>query len=240
MLTKISTSWKLLIYTLFASILAGWFIYLYFPHYFGLVLLFFYIVPSNSFIPFPHEPAIIYYGKIFGPLATTITATIPTIVACVLDYQVLTPVFNRTRASKIKDTGIYQKTVRYYEKAPFLTNFVAALSPVPFYPIRILSVASGYPMWKYTSAVLAGRIPRYYLLALFGALLNIPNWIIGLFFLSLISTTVYQQISKRRQRKTAVDMVEDIAEELTEESILPMPQETLSSVFDSPDDKVRV
>ncbi len=132
----------------------------------------------------------------------------PTIIACLLDYKVLTPAFNRTKLSKIRDVGIYQKTVKYYGKAPFATNFLAALSPVPFYPIRILSVASGYPMWKYAAAVVSGRIPRYYILALFGAVFNIPNWVLALFLLSLVSGALYNRISKWR-KKPAMNVVEE-------------------------------
>ncbi len=226
MLRKIPKNWKFLLSTLAIATLAGTYVYFFIPHYKGLVFLFFYIIPSNSFVPFPHEPAIIYYGKIFGPVATTITATLPTIIACMIDYAVLLPVFSRTRLAKIRETGIYRKTVNYYEKAPFLTNFIAALSPVPFYPVRILSVASGYPMWKYTAAVVLGRIPRYYFLALFGALLKVPNWIIGIFFLSLVSGELFRQISKRRAKR-AIEMVEEVVLD----SAIPVDEESVPSTL---------
>ncbi len=226
MLRNLPKKWKFILATLTAASIAGVTTYLFFPKYIGLVLLFFYIIPSNSFIPFPHEPAIIYYGKIFGPAVTTLTATLPTIIACVIDYAVLTPVFNRTRLSKIRNSGIYQKTVDYYYKAPFLTNFIAALSPVPFYPIRILSVSTGYPLWKYTTAIVLGRVPRYYFLALFGALLNIPNWVIALFFLSLVSGELLRQVSKRR-KKTALEIVEDAVLD----TAIPAEEESVSSTY---------
>lgn len=194
---RISIKWYFVILSLLIATLSGIVVYYFYPEYIGLAFLFFYIIPSNSFIPFPHEPAIIYYGKIFGPLLTTLTAIIPTIIACIIDYAVLTPVFFRTRVSRMKDTRIYQKTVYYYQKAPFFTNFMAAISPVPFYPVRVLSVSSAYPLWKYTSSVLLGRIPRYFILALFGDLLNIPNWVILFFFVSLISVPIYQKLSSR-------------------------------------------
>jgi uncharacterized membrane protein YdjX (TVP38/TMEM64 family) len=226
---RLSLKWKFIFAVLTLATFSGIIAYFYFPHLLGLVLLFFYIIPSNSFIPFPHEPAIIYYGKIYGPYLTTLAAIIPTAIACIIDYAVLTPVFNRTRLSRIKQTGIYQKTVYYFEKAPFLTNLVAALSPVPFYPVRILSVASGYPMWKYTTAVVTGRIPRYFFLAVTGALLNIPNWFIGLFFLSLVSAPLYKKLSgwwRKRQAGTAPSVVEELViqesedgEELEEEIV---------------------
>ena len=191
--------WIFVILTLFLASLTSFFIYFWYPEYLGYAFLFFYIIPSNSFIPFPHEPAIIYYGKILGPFSTTLTAIIPTIIACIIDYAVLSPVFSRTRLAKLKKTGIYLRTVYYFSKIPFITIFMAAISPVPFYPVRVLSVASEYPGWKYTLAVVLGRILRYYFLAFFGAVLNIPNWLILIFFLSLVSVPVYERISSRKK-----------------------------------------
>lgn len=225
MLRNLSLKWKFIIYTLLIATVAGVITYFYFPRYLGLVMLFFYIIPSNSFIPFPHEPAIIYYGKIYGPWLTTLTAAIPTVIACIIDYAVLMPVFTRTRLAKIKETRVYLKTVNYYEKAPFITNFVAALSPVPFYPVRVLSVASHYPMWKYTLAVALGRVPRYFFLALFGAVLNVPNWVIAFFFLSLVTSAIWGKLSKK-SRDTMV-FPEEIP--LVEEEPEPVLQKVASS-----------
>lgn len=220
---KLPSKWKFIIVSLLMATLGGIYCYFYQPKYLGLTFLFFYIIPSNSFIPFPHEPAIIYYGKIFGPLLTTITAIVPTIIACVIDYAVLTPVFSRTRLSRLKETKIYRKTVFYYRKAPFFTNLFAALSPVPFYPVRILSVASGYPLWKYTTAVVAGRAPRYYFLALFGMLFKIPNWVIGFFFISLVSAEISRRLSKKKKTKKVPVFNENLEivpqESLTNEAV---------------------
>ncbi|MBN2364828.1 MAG: DedA family protein [Calditrichaeota bacterium] len=214
MFARLPARWKFVILSLMAAALTGMIVYRYAPAYTGLTLLFFYIIPSNSFIPFPHEPAIIYYGKIFGPMVTTLTAAIPTVIACIIDYAVLTPVFSRTRLSRLKTTRIFQKTVSYFHKAPFLTNFMAALSPVPFYPVRVLSVASEYPLWKYIGSVMLGRIPRYYFLALFGAVLNIPNWIILLFFVSLILFPVYRRIGRKHRQDDLLGSDEIILEEI--------------------------
>jgi membrane protein YqaA with SNARE-associated domain len=227
MFARLPVRWKFVIISLLIATVGGAVLYQNYPRYLGLFFLFCYIIPSNSFIPFPHEPAIIYYGKIFGPLLTTITATVPTIIACIIDYAVLTPVFSRTRLSRIKTTSIYQKTVKYFYKAPFLTNLVAALSPLPFYPVRILSVSSNYPLWKYTLAIVIGRIPRYYFLALFGAVLRIPNWIIVLFFVSLISMPLYRRLTSRR---TEADLTTGEGEVVLE-NVLTVEEENLKNRF---------
>ncbi len=221
---RLPLKWKFILIILAVATLTGIITYIYFPPFLGLIFLFFYIIPSNSFIPFPHEPAIIYYGKIYGPFLTTLVATLPTVIACILDYAVLSPVFSRTRLRKIKETRIYRKTAYYFSKAPFVTNMVAALSPVPFYPVRILSIASEYPLWKYTLAVASGRIPRYYFLALSGVFFNIPNWFIAIFFLSLVSAEVLRRIS-RRKRKEAIEIVEEVVLDST----LPVEGESVST-----------
>jgi membrane protein YqaA with SNARE-associated domain len=227
MFARLPVRWKFVVVSLLIATIGGVVLYQRYPRYLGLFFLFCYIIPSNSFIPFPHEPAIIYYGKIFGPLLTTITATIPTIIACIIDYAILTPVFSRTRLSRIKTTSIYQKTVHYFYKAPFLTNLVAALSPLPFYPVRILSVASNYPLWKYTLAIVTGRIPRYYFLALFGAVLRISNWIILLFFVSLISMPLYRRLTSRR---TGTDLTSEEGEVVLE-NVLTVEEENLKNRY---------
>ncbi len=203
--------WKWILSILALAAMIGALAFRYLPEYLGLVWLFFYIIPSNSFIPFPHEPAIIYYGKIYGPFITTLTALVPTIIACYIDYEVLTPAFDRTQLRKIKHTRIYRKTLHYFSKAPFFTNAFAALSPVPFYPVRILSISSGYPASRYTLAVLLGRLPRYFILAYGGAALDVPNGLILLIFVGFLLI-----IALRRWKKDApqVALVLEPADEI--------------------------
>lgn len=188
----IFNKWQLVFWSLFALSFGGAFIYLYYPQYAGISILFLYVFPSNTFFAIPHEPAVIFYGKQFGALFTTLVALFPTVLGCMVDYQVLSPIFRRTRFKRMKQTRIYLRTVRYFQKAPFLTISGLAISPLPFYPARILSIASGYPMGKYILAVLVGRLPRYFLLALSGSLMNIPNWVIGAFFVVFIGITIFK------------------------------------------------
>ncbi len=216
---RLPLKWKVFGIILLLAGISGIISYYYFPRYTGLVALFFYIIPSNSFIPFPHEPAVLYYGKIYGAWLTTLVATIPTIIACYLDYAVLTPLFDRTRLGNIRQAALYQRTLYYFNKAPFLTNAIAALSPVPFYPVRILSISSGYSAWKYTTAVVMGRVPRYFFLAAMGDLFQVPNWFIGLFFVIIGISFLYQRYSLRQTRSTAAPSHRSASPVLTEEAI---------------------
>jgi ribonucleoside-triphosphate reductase len=59
--------------------------------------------------------------------------------------------------------------VEYFNRFPWWTIMVVALTPIPFYPLRIVAPMANYPVAKYVSAVVVGRVPRYFLLALGGS-----------------------------------------------------------------------
>ena len=68
-----------------------------------------------------------------------------------------------------------------------MTLLIFAVSPIPFWPVRILSISTRYPFGRYTTAVTIGRIPRYFLLAFGGMTLNIPDWLIAVIFIAMIT-----------------------------------------------------
>jgi uncharacterized membrane protein YdjX (TVP38/TMEM64 family) len=71
---------------------------------------------------------------------------------------------------------------------PFLALWTAAFTPIIFYPFRFLVVLGKYPAWKFVLAVALGRGPRFFLLALLGKMVKVPNSVLILFTLSLVLT----------------------------------------------------
>jgi len=161
-------------------------IFLFYPELEQWIYYLFYMLASTSFIAIPHEPIVLFYGKIYGIWLPFIFAIIPTILGCYIDYLVLTPVLNHQIFNKIKESKFYIKTVGYFNNLPFTTILLIAMTPVPFYPVRILSIASGYSAVKYSMAVLLGRFPRYLLLAAGGKILNIKDEYLILILLLLL------------------------------------------------------
>ena len=149
------------------------------PEYRSLALLFFYSIPANSVVPVPHEPAMMWFGRYYHPLLVAFVAATGTALACFPDYRAVNFAFRHTRIQKIRRSDAYKGAVSYFLSAPFVCVLIAAFAPfIPFYIFRVLSPSSGYPLRRYTLAVFCGRLPRYYLFALMGTALTIPNLIL--------------------------------------------------------------
>lgn len=142
----------------------------------------FYLLASTSFIALPHEPVLLYYGKQFGIYLPLLYSIIPTILGCYIDYAVLGPVLRHKKLSNIRDSNITKKLIGFFQISPFSTIFLSALSPLPFYPVRIVSIVSDYSAKKYVLAVLLGRLPRFFVLSAGGRILGFTNAEILLIF----------------------------------------------------------
>ncbi|TFH00129.1 MAG: hypothetical protein E4H13_08235, partial [Calditrichales bacterium] len=159
-----------------------------------------YMVLSNSFLTLPHEPVVLYLGKTFGWIWPVVVAIIPTIIGSYLDYQIFDPLRNIAVMNRLKNKRWYRKIFHYFSLYPFATITVFALTPLPFYTVRILSIFGEYPAGRYVQAALLGRIPRYLFLAAGGKLLNMENKLI--IFVALAVFVLYGAgILYRKYRK---------------------------------------
>ena len=175
------------------------------PQYRDLSLLFFYSIPANSFVPFPHEPALVYLGRSYHPVAVAVAAVAGTLIACFVDYRAINFAFENARIKRTRESDVYKGAVHYFMKAPFFAIWFAALVPfIPFYIFRILSPASGYPFQRYLVAVFLGRFPRYLLFAVIGNLLNLTNLMLAggaVFFICvLLGSRVKAAFAARHRR----------------------------------------
>ena len=142
------------------------------PDWWQLSGFFWYSIPGNSFVWLPHEPAVIYAGALYAPALVALVGGMATALASIIDHTLFTRMFQLERLAPVARSRIMRVCVRLFGWQPWLTIVFFAFSPVPFYPIRLLAPLARYPMAGYVSAVVVGRIPRYYLIALGGAWAN--------------------------------------------------------------------
>jgi len=153
----------------------------------SLWILFLYCFPSEFLVSFvPHEPVILFFSKYYGPMTVALVSMAGTMLAETLDYSAIRFIKELKFLAKARQRAIAEKLIRLFWKAPFLALWVAAFAPVPFYLFRFLVVMADYPLGKYLIVILTARLPKFYLLALLGKVLRIPDLWIAIFFAVLI------------------------------------------------------
>ena len=198
-LIRRKSGWSILIACLVPASVCTILAMLWFPEWWRLVGFFWYSIPGNSFVYLPHEPAVIYAGAIYKPWLVAMVGGASTMVAAVIDYFVVRKVFEFKKVASVKETPLYKTAVRYFYWRPWLTVAFFAFSPLPFYVIRVLAPSAGYAMWRYVSACVAGRIPRYFLIALGASWVPVPSRYLLLLMVFLIAATVIFSIYGARR-----------------------------------------
>ena len=170
-----------------------------FPQYSNLFLLFLYSIPGQFIVAIiPHEPIIFYYSKYFSPISVALVAVLGTLFAEYLNYMLVKWFFNIPKVDELRRHKTFEKASHYFLKLPFISLVVAAFSPVPFYPFRVIAPASDYSLTKYLLALIVGRTPRFYILAYFGYSLSLSNEIIIIFFFLLLAVSVFYWLKRKR------------------------------------------
>lgn len=149
--------------------------------------LFIYSIPSNMAISiFPHEPLVVYFGKTYDPINIAAIVMGGTWIAGLLDYYVFVPILSHRFTGFITNTKDYQKSAEWFMKQPFWALVVAGFTPIPFFVFKFIAFSVQYSIFKYMLALLIGRFPRYYLLALIGAVYQIPSSFILTIFIGMV------------------------------------------------------
>jgi len=168
----------------------------------SLWILFFYNFPSQFLIAIvPHEPVFLYFSKFYSPLSVTFVAIVGTSLAEVLNYSVFKYVGDLKSVQNVHTSKMVNKLIILFNKAPFTALLVAGFTPVPFYPFRFLVVLARYPLLKYILAIFLSRTPRFYLLALFGYTIKIPDYLLPVIFIILTIPFSYPMIKSFLKNK---------------------------------------
>ena len=152
------------------------------PQWRGVAGYFLYAIPAHLLISvLANEPALFAAAKVAPPVVVAIAGTLGCLVAIVLDYALVGWFVNRRLIkTEIDDSRGFRAALRFFDRAPFLLIVVSAAVPgLPFYPAKILGIIRDYPLSRFVAAIVIGRFPRFYLLALLGQRVNAPNSALG-------------------------------------------------------------
>ena len=178
-----------------------------------LVLYFWYSIPSNSFVYLPNEPGVLFAAAVYSPWVVAVVGGVATMIACIIDYAVIKRVFEFQQVARVKQTGIYKKAIQCFYWRPWPTIAILAVTPLPFYPVRVLAPSSGYPLWRYTSSSVIGRMARYYLLAIGGSWMHVPPQFLILMVVGMLSTPILAVLWARWKLRQAGSQTGDVSGE---------------------------
>lgn len=184
----LTSHWRSFGIALAAGGALGALVLLFVPWAAGLFLFGIYSIPSNSMVPVPHEPGLLYFAKYYHPFGIALAGTLGTAVAAFADYELVERALRHPRMRDTRDTRIYRFALRWLMARPFITVVLFAATPLPIYVVRILAPASGYPVGRYIAALMVGRFPRFYVVAWLGYIFPIPTWILILMFVALVAS----------------------------------------------------
>lgn len=136
-----------------------------------------YAVPAHLLVSvLAHEPMLFETAKYYPPALVAAVGTIGCIVAAIVDYAIIGwLVGHRLVRTELEDSRAFRAAQRWFGKAPFLLIAASAFFPVPFYPAKILAIARAYPLSRFILAVVIGRLPRFWLLAIGGQKMKAPS-----------------------------------------------------------------
>ncbi len=177
------------------------------PGYRGLVWYGLYAIPAHLLVSFlANEPMLFAAARDYPPGLVALTGTAGCIVAIVLDYALIGWfVTRRLVRTELEDSRAVRVAQRVFGKAPFVLIVASALLPVPFYPVKILAIAGDYPLRRFITALILGRIPRFWFLAMVGDRLQASNSALGSFgaALALIAGWGIWRTIRRNRANTA-------------------------------------
>lgn len=143
----------------------------------GLVVYGLYAIPAHLLISVvAMEPMLFAAAASHSYVAVAVVGTAGCLVAIILDYALIGWVVTRQLVrEELDDSKFFVAAQRFFGRAPFLFILVSALLPMPFYPTKILAISRDYSLPRFCLALVLGRLPRFYYLAMIAHKVHAPK-----------------------------------------------------------------
>jgi membrane protein YqaA with SNARE-associated domain len=188
---RLNQWWRAFLLALAAYAVIGAVVLAVVPDLAGVFLLGAYCIPANSIIPFPHEPAVLFFARFYDPLLIAVAATAGSIIASFADYAMVGAAMRHRALASTRQSPLFLWAMRWMRRYPFAIIVLFSFTPLPISVVRILAPAVDYPIRRYVVAQIVGRLPRFYILAWIGHAFVVPTWaLLGLLALLLGSVVL--------------------------------------------------
>jgi uncharacterized membrane protein YdjX (TVP38/TMEM64 family) len=134
--------------------------------------------PYSPLMPVAFEPMLMAYGQLYSPLLVAAVGVSGQVLVEAVNYHLYHAAMRSAMMTKARESRVVRTTIKSFETQPFLTIFVCALTPIPFWIVRIVAPLAGYPIRRYLAATALGRFPRLWFYAAIGAMLPIGGGLV--------------------------------------------------------------
>lgn len=156
--------------------------------------------PLAMFMPAAYEPILAHFGGLYPPAEIAAIGTLADLAVEYVDYHVFRSLSQGGRARRAMQHGMVQRALHWFGRAPFLTTFIFALTPLPDWAVRFVAPAAGYSVRRYLLAMGLGRFPNFLVFATAGAIWQPGAGTLAILLCVSLSLGV---IAARRQRRAA-------------------------------------
>lgn len=159
--------------------------------------------PYSPVLPAAYEPVLMLFGRLYPPLLVAAVGTLGTALVEYLNYHVYAAGADRL-PDGVRAHPMLARVERWYARAPFATIVVAALTPIPFWLVRVLSALTRYPVRRHLTGTALGRFPRLWLFAAIAAPLRISTSWLALATLAIAVVIAFLSVGRLVRRRMAL------------------------------------
>jgi uncharacterized membrane protein YdjX (TVP38/TMEM64 family) len=163
--------------------------------------------PLSPFLPAAYEPILLFYGTLYPPLAVAVLGAVAATAAEYLNYYLYRALLACRPLDRLMKSSGARPVTALFERHPFLAIWVCAWSPLPDWAARALASHSRYPLHRYLTAFVLGRIPKFWLLAAVGAYWMPSGTTVIAIAAGSVLVTLVEIIRRRTRRVTAAGLM---------------------------------
>lgn len=156
--------------------------------------------PWSPILPAFYEPVLLATGRTHGALPVAIVGTAGTLAVEWANYYIHSAAITSERLAGLRAHRATRWLSERFARRPFFYVWLAAWSPVPYWPVRTLSPLAGLSIRKHLLATLIGRFPRLWFIAAVGAVFQPPLWSLAIITLAPLVIALVAWYRQRRSR----------------------------------------
>lgn len=135
--------------------------------------------PHSPVLPASHEPVLMLYGRLYAPLLVAAIGTAAIVFAEWINYHLYRHATDLPVLNGVRERRAVRWAIGLFRRNPFAAIIVFAVTPIPYWIARVLSVLTAYPVGRHLWATAIGRFPRLWFFAALGGLAIPTRWLVA-------------------------------------------------------------